>query len=128
MPSVTVTHTTKLKPRVSRAFLHSVKDDVLGKEYELSVAFVGNTEIRKLNGKFRGKAEPTDILSFSLSSTSGEIVLCMAEVAKQAPFFGRSTPNFLKFLFIHGLLHLKGYTHGSTMERAEEKIRKEFNI
>ncbi len=115
-------------PRVSRAFLHSAKDAVLGKGYELSVAFVGSAEIKKLNQKFRGKAKPTDILSFSLSSTSGEIVFCMAEVAKQAPLFARNTQNFLEFLFIHGLFHLKGYTHGGTMERQEKKFRKKFNI
>ncbi len=128
MSSVTITHLIQPKPRVPRAFLHSAKDAVLGKKYDLSVAFVGSAEIKKLNRKFRGKAKPTDILSFSLSSTSGEIVFCMAEVVKQAPLFARTTQNFLKFLFIHGLLHLKGYTHGGTMEKQERRFRKRFKI
>jgi ssRNA-specific RNase YbeY (16S rRNA maturation enzyme) len=42
--------------------------------------------------------------------------------------FDRSYENFIYFLFIHGCVHLKGYDHGSTMERIEAKFRKEFGI
>ncbi len=81
-----------------------------------------------LNKKYRGKASSTDILSFSLSPLSGEIIFCMQDVAEQAPLFKRSVSNFLNFLFIHGLVHLKGYEHGSRMEREEIKFRKKFKI
>ena len=101
---------------------------VLGNSYELSVAFVESSEIKKLNRKFRNKNEPTDILSFPLSNKSGEIVLCMTEIAKQSPLFGRTTANFLRFLFIHGLLHLKGYEHGRKMDALEDMWRKKFKI
>ena len=114
--------------RIPRGFFVSAKDSVLGKEYELSVAFVGEKEMCRLNKQYRGKSSSTDILSFPLSKYSGEIVFCMKDVREQAPIFGRTVPNFLKFLFIHGLVHLKGYAHGSRMEREEEKIRKEFSI
>ncbi|MDO8620387.1 MAG: rRNA maturation RNase YbeY [bacterium] len=119
---------TKAKPRVSRAFLLEAKNAVLGKRYELSVAFVTSSLMKAYNKKFRGKPVPTDILSFPLSALSGEILFSMAEVRKQAPLFGRTPENFLSFLFIHGLIHLKGYTHGSTMEAQEKKFRKKFNI
>ncbi len=126
--SITVSSTAKMKTRAPRAFLVAAKNAVLGASYELSLAFVTSAEIRKLNQKFRGKNTATDILSFSLSPDSGEIILCMDEVERQAPLFKRTAPNFLKFLFIHGLLHLKGYAHGGTMEKQEKKFRQRFNV
>ena len=126
--SITISIASKQKPLVSRAFLSRMKDAVLGNSYELSVAFVESSEIKKLNRKFRNKNEPTDILSFPLSNKSGEIVLCMTEIAKQSPLFGRTTANFLRFLFIHGLLHLKGYEHGRKMDALEDMWRKKFKI
>jgi ssRNA-specific RNase YbeY (16S rRNA maturation enzyme) len=42
--------------------------------------------------------------------------------------FDRTYENFLVFLFIHGLVHLKGYDHGDKMEKVEIKFRKKFNI
>lgn len=128
MALVAVSHFATPRPRISRVLLSSMKDAVLGKDYELSVAFVSEKEMCRLNKKYRGKSTSTDILSFSLSKHSGEIVFCMRDVAQQALLFKQTTPHFLKFLFIHGLVHLKGYAHGSRMEHEEEKIRKKFNI
>jgi len=34
--------------------------------------------------------------------------------------------EFIIYLFIHGLLHLKGFAHGKKMEKEEEKIRLKF--
>lgn len=113
---------------VPRAFFVSAKNAVLGKTYELDVAFVNEKEIQRLNSIYRNEDKPTDILSFPLSKEEGEIVLCMKEVEAHAPRFSRTPSNFLKFLFIHGLCHLKGMTHGGRMEREEEKFRKKFNI
>jgi len=101
---------------------------VLGKRYDLSVAFVSVREMRRLNRLYLGKDRATDILSFPLSPTSGEILFCMSEVKKEAKRFKRTPENFLLFLLIHGLCHLKGYTHGSTMESAEAKLRKKFGV
>lgn len=116
------------KPRISRSIFRCVKDAVLGPAYELSAAFVDSRTMRVLNRRYRGIASPTDILSFPLSKTSGELVFSMREVEKQASLFERAAPNFLAFLFIHGLLHLKGYRHGSKMEAQEIKFRKKFGI
>jgi probable rRNA maturation factor len=98
-----------------------LKNDILGKGYELSVAFVGENKSRELNKKYRKKDKPTNVLSFSLSKKGGELVLCPAVVKIEAKNFGRSYPEFLGFLVIHGMLHLKGMTHGKKMERSEEK-------
>ncbi|MDO8594397.1 MAG: rRNA maturation RNase YbeY [bacterium] len=128
MLSLTFSTSPTDKPRVSRVLLCKMKDAVLGKQYELSVAFVTSARMKKLNFEFRRKNTSTDILSFPLSKMSGEILFCMRDVEAQAPLFDRTSSNFLKFLFIHGLLHLKGYAHGSRMESEEEKFRKKFNI
>ncbi len=108
--------------------LCAIKEKILGKNYELSLAFVGDTRSKNLNKKYRGKDKPTNILSFELSKTSGEIIMNPRLVKSQASKFNRSYKNFLAFLFIHGLYHLEGMQHGSIMEEAEKKIRKIYNI
>jgi probable rRNA maturation factor len=105
-----------------------IKDVVLGKGYDLSFAFINESEMRRLNRIYRGKDEPTDILSFPLSQKSGEIVMCKKKAAQKAKLYGRKSENFLYFLFIHGLVHLKGMDHGAIIEKEEEKFRKKFGI
>jgi probable rRNA maturation factor len=76
----------------------------------------------------RQKDYATDILSFGLDDESGEIIMNPQKVAKKAKEFGRSYENYLVFLFIHGLFHLKGFDHGSRMESEEARVRRLFNI
>lgn len=105
-----------------------IKEAVLGKRYELSFAFVTKSEIKRLNLIYRNKNKPTDILSFSLSDSSGEIVICKEVARERSTLYKRKSQNFIYFLFIHGLLHLKGFDHGDIMEKEEIKFRKEFGI
>jgi len=113
---------------MSKALLAQIKKAVLGSDYELSFSFVSSAEIKKLNQIYRNINKATDILSFPLSKTSGEILICKSEAKKEMVKFGRTYENFLTFLYIHGLVHLKGYDHGSKMEKVEEKYRKQFKI
>ena len=105
-----------------------IKDFILGKKYELSVVFLGNAASQALNKKWRGKNKPTNVLSFPLSKKAGEIFINPAKARKEAGSFGRSLPNFIAFLYIHGLVHLKGFDHGEKMEAEEIKARKKFKI
>lgn len=105
-----------------------IKKVVLGSKYELSLVFITAAKIRQLNKTYRNIDKPTDILSFPLSKTSGEIFICKSEAKKEMIKFNRSSENFLLFLFIHGLVHLKGYDHGPKMEKMEQKFRKKFKI
>ena len=107
---------------------HAIKNEVLGAKYTLSLIIVPSAKIKKLNTIYRDIEKATDILSFPLSETEGEIYISPNETKKEAKKFGRSYENFLAFLFIHGCVHLKGYDHGSTMERIEAKVRKQFGI
>jgi probable rRNA maturation factor len=105
-----------------------IKKEILGSKYELSLVFCAAKKIQNLNNTYRKINKPTDILSFPLSKTSGEIFICKSETRKMAREFDRSYDNFLVFLFIHGCVHLKGYDHGPKMEKLEAKFRKKFNI
>lgn len=117
----------KTKGTLPRVPFAKIKDTILGKDYELSIAIVSKAESKKLNGTLRGKDYPTNILSFPLSKMSGEIVFQMDKVRADAPNFDMSYRKFFLFLFIHGCLHLKGMEHSSIMEREERKFLKKFS-
>jgi probable rRNA maturation factor len=120
--------TNAVLPRAAFSVFQEIADKAFGKNYSLTVAIVGPTRIKKLNLIYRNKNKPTDILSFPLSKTEGEIYLCPSEMRREAKKFDRSYDNFIPFLFIHGCVHLKGYDHGSIMESVEAGLRKKFNI
>ena len=103
-----------------------IKNDILGKEYSLSFAFISAKKSRELNKTYRGKDKPTNILSFPLSKNEGEILICKEIAKRDAPKFGRTFSEFLGFLLIHGMLHLKGMKHSSRMEAAENKYDKKY--
>jgi probable rRNA maturation factor len=101
---------------------------ILGKSYTLSLVLIGETRARRLNQECRGKSTPANVLSFPLDKNSGEVFLTIPRIIKEAKRFGLSPEGHAKFLLIHACLHLKGYTHGSTMERAEDRLVKSFHI
>lgn len=103
-----------------------IKEAVLGESYELSLNFIGKAKSRKLNRTYRGKDKATNVLSFPLSKNSGEIFIDLDTATKEAPSFEMSYKKFVGYLFIHGLLHLKGLDHGQKMERLEKKFLLEF--
>ncbi|MGC9605567.1 MAG: rRNA maturation RNase YbeY [Minisyncoccia bacterium] len=118
----------RTRASIPRARFRAIKDSVLGSDYRLDLAFIGSGDIRKLNLTYRNKDEATDVLSFPISRTEGEICISPTEARKEARRFGRSYENFVALLFIHGCVHLKGYAHGATMERMEARIRRAFKV
>ena len=105
-----------------------IKNDILGKDYSLSLAFIDEVTSQRLNKTYRKKDKPTNILSFPLSKTEGEILICPVVVKRELKKFGRTYRQLLGFLVIHGMLHLKGFSHGSTMENEERKWMKKFSV
>jgi probable rRNA maturation factor len=118
----------KSTPKFDRVLFTSIKDKVLGKKYELSVLFAGRTLTKRLNKERRNKNYATDILSFPLSDTAGEIIINPEKAKRKSKEFSRTFENYLVFIFIHGLFHLKGFDHGSTMESEEARVRRLFKI
>ena len=103
-----------------------IKNEILGKNYSLSIAFITEAQSKKINNTYRKINKPTNILSFPLTKTGGEILLCPALIKTQTKKFGRNFRELLGFLVIHGCLHLKGIEHGATMERSEEKYDQKY--
>ena len=95
--------------------------------WEISLVFVGPKKAQELNVQLRGKSYTPNVLSYALGEKSGEIFICLAEAKKQAPAHDMNESKFVLFLFIHGLLHLKGWAHGGTMERCERKLLSQFS-
>jgi ssRNA-specific RNase YbeY (16S rRNA maturation enzyme) len=88
----------------------AIKNYVLGKDYDLSLVFAGDKLLRELNSRYRHQNKPTDILAFALSEKQGEIFMNLRRVKN------------IKFLFIHSLLHLKGFRHGVKMNNEGKRI------
>ncbi len=105
-----------------------IKEAILGKRYQLSLSFVGETRARQLNQTYRNKDYVPNVLSFPLTATAGEIVIAPRIAAREAKKFSLSPRGYHGFLFIHGCLHLKGYDHGATMDRLEQKYVRQFNL
>ena len=120
--------TQTIKGKLPRLPLKRIKNDVVGTRYTLSVAFVGDTRAATLNRIYRGKKTPANVLSFPLSKNEGEIIINPYQAKRDAKHFNMSEKQFIGYLFIHGLLHLKGYRHSSTMNREEKKLLRKFNI
>lgn len=94
------------------------------KPAEVSVSFIDNAEIRKLNKEYRGKDAVTDVLSFPNSDNGeydlnndtgcymlGDIVISVAKAMEQAERFGHSLRREISYLTVHSMLHLLGYDH-----------------
>ena len=129
------------KRKIGKIF--KIAEEVLGEDFEntyLSVNFVSDEQIKRLNREFRKIDKVTDVLSFpNLQKKAGESlknfqsdadfdtnmlflgdVVISKNVAKaQAREFGHSMKREVCFLALHGLLHLLGYDH---IEKEDEKI------
>lgn len=116
----------RTKEHIPKLPFSDIAEFALGQGYELSLVFVTSATSRKLNKQYREKDKATNILSFPLSKNEGEILIDIKVVKKEAVEMGEDDPAYLAYIFIHGLAHLKGFDHGSRMEREEKKIRNKF--
>ncbi len=113
---------------VPRHPYEAIKDTVLGKKYDVSLAFVGPKEAQTLNIQYRKKDYIPNVLSFPLLPGTGEVYICLSVAKKEYKKFGMTYEGYVGYLFIHALLHLKGYDHGEDMEKAEKKYCKLYTI
>ena len=122
---------------------------------ELTICFVSDSSMARLNLQFRGQPGSTDVLSFSAnghatrqrlrrspsstsytsstSSTSylGDIAISPETARRNAVRFGRTLPQELRLLILHGVLHLLGYDHETDrgrMDRLERRLRAELGL
>ncbi len=107
-------------------------------ERELSLLFTEDREIAELNGRYRNKPKPTDVLSFAPSEGCesavvmqtteslplGDIVISVETAIRQAEKFGVSVEDEILRLLIHGALHLLGYEHEKVSADVARRMRK----
>lgn len=112
-----------------RAYERHVKNVLELGEREFNVCFVSDEEISKMNSVYRGKACPTDVLSFPWEGEGesgaeevfagefrnflGDVVISAATADRNARAEGHSTEEEIRMLILHGVLHLLGYDHES---------------
>ncbi len=103
----------------------------------VTIAFVSDRRIQRLNRDFRGKDSPTDVLSFptlkdGLAEDSlGDIIISVQTAERQANANGLAFEREIAQLILHGLLHLSGYDHETDdgeMNRLELKLRRRLEI
>jgi probable rRNA maturation factor len=86
---------------------------------EISIALVDDDAIRALNRDFRGKDQPTNVLSFPAPPLNipgapallGDIAVAYQTTAAEAAAEAKSIAAHLSHLIVHGVLHLVGYDH-----------------
>lgn len=87
---------------------------------EVSVVLCSDEHMRSLNGQWRGKDAPTDVLSFPQDDPDGvvlgDVVVSLDTAERQAAERGVDLIDEIRVLLVHGLLHLLGYDHEGAKE------------
>ncbi|MGL4774070.1 MAG: rRNA maturation RNase YbeY [Clostridium sp.] len=137
--------TKEFERKVEEVILFALMEEEVENLCEVSVIFVDNDEIKRINGETRGKDMITDVLSFpmldyperkvfkevykeysfSQSDLNGEelvlgdIVLCLERALEQSVEYNHSFEREAFYLTVHSVLHLLGYDH---MDEQDKKI------
>lgn len=123
---------------VKKVLTYVAEQEGIEKDAELSISFVSDEEIQEINRTYRGKDQPTDVISFAMQEQGegeiqivgeefvilGDIIISMDRTKEQAAEYGHSFERELAFLATHGLLHLIGYDH-MTEEDEKEMFAKQ---
>ncbi|HKW57987.1 MAG TPA: rRNA maturation RNase YbeY [Candidatus Acidoferrum sp.] len=135
----------RLPRRSLEGFLRRLKKELDVGQANVTICFVSDAEIARMNERYRKKTGPTDVLSFSSvgrygkktirsaepESYLGDLAIAPATARRYAKKNGRSLPCELRVLILHGVLHLLGYDHETDrgeMNRLEGKLRRRFGI
>jgi len=115
-------------------FMRSLKRRLRLANREFNVCFVDDNAIRHLNFAYRRKNQPTDVLSFAweeaagafppappvpprrgehggLQNFLGDVVISVETAGRNAAAEGHSTLDEIRWLILHGVLHMLGYDH-----------------
>ena len=130
--------------KVERVMLAVLDYEDYDDNYEVSLSFVDNEEIRNLNRDFRNIDRVTDVLSFPMLSDDefdieyeeeslGDIVISIQRADEQAEEFDHSLEREICFLVCHSMFHLLGYDNmeeeeAKDMHRREEEVLNGLDI
>ena len=119
---------------INKSKIRKVVKVVLNKEVKsakLSIAFVDNEEIKRLNERFLGSNEVTDVIAFPLNNKedilSGEIVVSVETAVEVANRKKSNVEGEIILYLVHGILHLLGYNdnnkkNATIMHKKESEI------
>jgi len=106
---------------------------------EISILFVDDTQIEKLNRQYLGRSGSTNVISFPMAEGSfaevnqhllGDVVISLETARSQAVESNISLEEMIDYYLIHGILHLLGYDHEKSDSEAkimQEKEKELFN-
>lgn len=112
----------------------------VGRPVGVVIRLVDEAESRELNRRYRGKDQPTNVLSFPFDAPAvvasnhlGDLVICAPVVAREARDQHKPAAHHWAHMVVHGALHLRGYDHHSEeqaldMETLETKILEQLGI
>jgi len=139
----------RLERRRLELFLGRVREELGLGEAAVTVCFVSDAEIARMNEEYLKKKGPTDVLSFPAVARRkpvrlrrgvravkareylGDIAISPATAKRYAKKSERNLPIELRVLILHGVLHLLGYDHETDhgeMARVENRLRKRLGI
>lgn len=134
MPKVSIASPQELVP-IDRPRLREIVRLVLAEEdindYEISLAFVDNPTIHRINKQFLDHDEPTDVITFPYSSGKvlvGELVIGVEVALEQARAGGHPVDAELALYVVHGLLHLVGYDDKDAHDRRQMRARERHHL
>lgn len=116
------------KDRIPVLPFFALKERALGKSYDLSIVIIGDKRSQTLNRIYRKKTYVPNVLSFPLDAKHGEIFLNLKQAKREHRARGESYEYFIALLVVHGMLHLKGMRHGSTMEKQEATLLAKIGV
>ncbi len=113
----------------------AVREGTVVPAAEVAVLLCDDAVIAALNARWRGRDEPTNVLSFPAPDPGdpaapahlGDIAIACETVVREAGEQGRTESSHLSHLAVHGFLHLLGYDHG-TEDEAEQMEQLEREI
>lgn len=96
----------------------------------IDLIIIDDKEMRVMNKEYRQKDSPTDVLSFAYLEVTeyekqkgdvivGDIFISVDTAKKQAKEKGHDLKIEMAILFVHGLLHVFGFDHGTKKEEKE---------
>lgn len=130
----------KILDFLSLVIKESLKVEGLDGDFEVSISFVDNKEIKTLNKDYRGIDKETDVLSFPIEEDFvvpipllGDIIISVEKALEQSKEYEHSLERELAYLTCHSMLHLLGYDHMNDMEKnnmraKEKKIMKNLGL
>jgi probable rRNA maturation factor len=121
----------RINPDTFHNLLEKLIDFYKVKSPEITLAFINNAPMKRLNEKYLNKNMPTDVLSFPLNEKGaddkfylGDIIISAPYAFKQSASKDHGFERELEILTVHGFLHLLGFEHFKGMEGEEKKIHK----